>query len=182
MRHHGLPTRLLDWSVNIMTAAYFAVSDHKQANPPSGVIWALAPALLNQHFFGQQTIFPMDQPPLTDPPDQPGLLEIVFPSVTIARPRPDKANLKSTIAAVLPPEIDPKMMLQQSAFTLHGDVLPLELASKHTDYLLEFAIPGPAKANLAQELHAVGIRQSMLFPDLTSLAACIAERVMNGGI
>lgn len=47
MRHHGLKTRLLDWSESILVAAFFAV--HKQVNKTSTAsIWAMNPCELNR--------------------------------------------------------------------------------------------------------------------------------------
>lgn len=40
-QHHGIPTRLLDWTENALTAAYFAVHETPKANDKS-VIWIIS--------------------------------------------------------------------------------------------------------------------------------------------
>jgi hypothetical protein len=42
-QHHGGPTRLLDWTTNLMNAAYFAASSSPESD---GVIWCALPAAL----------------------------------------------------------------------------------------------------------------------------------------
>lgn len=54
MQHHGTPTRLLDWTENVLIALYFAVKDSPEVD---GEIWTLYPLRLNSKygFWGMPT-------------------------------------------------------------------------------------------------------------------------------
>jgi hypothetical protein len=49
MQHYGYPTRYLDWSSNIMSAAYFACQPDHRHDTHDGVIWILSPFKLNMN-------------------------------------------------------------------------------------------------------------------------------------
>lgn len=57
-QHHGLPTRLLDWSFNPFIALYFSVSQDEDAD---GALWALkAPKRLSDSRIGEGEPFKLD--------------------------------------------------------------------------------------------------------------------------
>jgi FRG domain. len=53
MQHYGLPTRLLDWSTNLLVALFFAVNDEKKKNE-DGAVFAFNPgSKLDDHYFSR---------------------------------------------------------------------------------------------------------------------------------
>jgi len=166
MQHHGIPTRLLDWTKSILVALYFAVSKHKSDD---GELWAMYPDALNKcsGFHGL---------PL---PNHLGLryfaMEPWYSQEKLLKELGLKQIPKYPLA-VAPPMNFARMVAQLSKFTIHPTPQPgnsiLELLPDEIN-LVRYIIPAVSKEKLQRDLAALGITQGTLFPNLDSLSVDI---------
>lgn len=56
MQHHGLPTRLLDWTESALVALYFAITSEPESNEDRA-IWILNPYKLNEQTIGAASLY-----------------------------------------------------------------------------------------------------------------------------
>jgi len=161
MQHHRLPTRLLDWTESILVATFHAVQ------PPTGlevegdgVIWALYPRRLNEVAVQDSSFY---------------MLSGSFIRQNLLAPAFSGKEGSPAILAVLAHEVHPRMMAQQSVFTIHGSPTPLEEIQRHDEFLMKILVHQNAKAKIREDLRSLGIRLATMFPDLDHLADDLAE-------
>jgi len=156
-QHYGLPTRLLDWTDSPLVAAYFATLDCDIEE--DGAIWLLDAETMNSIITGASPVM------FTFRADE--CINMInggwFTST----------KEKHVCVATMPDEIDLRLTLQQSSFTIHKDAIPLEEHSKANDFLRKIVIPKESKVALRDELYLLGFKRSTLFPDLGNLAQCL---------
>jgi len=170
LQHYGTPTRILDWSANVLVALYFAVA----SNPSDdGELWALLPWALNGKAgtgYGipiteesMQVKFMLSQPYYSGE------------SQTLA----DEIGLKEPVPcpiAIAPTVMFPRMAVQASTFTIHrppGEGQTIQEALTDAKYLVRYVIPASSKRKVLDNLHALGISRFHLFPDLQGLSSRI---------
>ncbi len=156
MQHYGLPTRIMDWTESVLVAAYFAVRQERHYDKP-GVIWALAPAALNQEQIGRKTIVGTGSDPA------PSLFRRAFEGAATTTSQP--------IIAIGANQFDIRRLVQLSEFTLHGEATPLDELSNHDKFLSKYLVPPAAKPVISQTLKLLCFNESNLFPDLDHLAS-----------
>lgn len=161
-RHHGLPTRLLDWTASPLIAAFFAVEE--EPLDADAAIWALAPDVINSSQIGLKS--------------QVG--PFATPAIDCAQLAFDKEATFERIVAVVPQFIDPNMTAQQSRFTIHGVATPIEELPSRDQFLGRIRIPKQSRDEIRKGLHILGVRRQTLFPTLDGLARGILHDATVG--
>lgn len=167
MQHHGVPTRLLDWTENPYIALYFAITSCKQ-NAVTGAfpdccVWTMDPIAWNR--------IAMDHISYTD-----GVLVTTDDRINGHKPGiKDKLHSKKPVA-MYGSYNSPRIVAQRGAFTVFGsDIVSMEIVKGNTptitdDVLTKLTIPGGRVQQLAKSLTAIGYTDSVVFPDLDGLA------------
>lgn len=122
MQHYRLPTRLLDWTESVLAATFFAVEDGRNQEKP-GALWGLNPSAMNKEQIGVPGLLVSDDGRVVD------LFEAAFVD-------PEVAGAQTLVAAAVGVrEIDIRMLVQQSMFTIHANEESLENLPHAPDYL-----------------------------------------------
>lgn len=149
MQHHGLPTRLLDWSETFGVALYFALREGEG----DCTIWVLDPFRLNKITTKRDEIL------------HPTDLKRSYDSYYIEKVEP----LEGDVVAISPLRHNPRVFHQRAGFTLH-DNLKRPLEDLYPEALTRIDIKAEVRTEAARFLTLSGISEFSLFPDLDGLA------------
>lgn len=155
-RHHGLPTRLLDWTTNPLVALYWACAGdgHKKTH---GGIWAFA----------------------RQPDEKYDLNVFVYPLHEQYKFGEDFRFAVKGVKIIYPFYVSARMTAQGGLFTIQDqptvrlDQYPLEKYSRRDFdilHLRRWKVPKDKKNRILAELNDVGINIQTLYPDLEGLA------------
>lgn len=159
-QHHGLPTRLLDWSENPLIGLYFAVerdSSDPTSGPTDGCLFAISPTGLNQETYGQSTgtlLLGRDE-----------VLNDYLPSRTPTQKR-------GSLAVIAPQGFD-RIVAQSGVFTLTHRLDLQDLRVLGDSILETWMIPSSAKERLRNELDLLNVNASTVYPDLSHISVRI---------
>jgi hypothetical protein len=162
MRHHGVPTRLLDWTESPLVALYFAVDQQPKYD---GVVWHLLPIELNA-IANIRPQHPAEIPGCGDD----NVLNNYLPS-SLA-----KENTSSlSPAAALAPRNTRRMQAQHGVFTItHREQTGIETIGEQK-HVWRTVVPRGAKEKIRKELAAFNVNRLSLFPELDQVAAHAKE-------
>lgn len=167
MQHHGVPTRLLDWTRSAMAGLYFAVRKFKSRE--DGVVHVLNANGLS--------IVSSRSP----------ALQVILDD---GAPNQGGAALASSLPfPIVPAYANRRVAAQQGRFTVHpltgGGFAAAEQQWKATPsaaswLLARVDVPSAAKEPLFWELQAAGVTEAALFPDLDALGRELRSELTQG--
>jgi hypothetical protein len=165
-KHHGLPTRLLDWTYSPLVALHFA-TDSLDRYDEDGVVWALdyvsaherLPAALRDVLRAEgANVFTAE------------MLD------RVARTQRSLDALTADEPFVLflePPSLDDRIVNQYALFSLMSTATGSldDWSEEHSDLFRRYVIPAELKWEVRDKLDQANITERVLFPGLDGLSA-----------
>lgn len=161
MQHYGIPTRLLDWSENLFVAAHFALSGPPQnVDGDTPAVWCVDPIGWNR-----------GTPGLSEYGEAIHVLTTVDDEAEQYKPLTKRRRGKSPVA-LFGTHNSKRIVAQRGTFMIWGND-PRSLEQFASDMaattLWKLNVTG-LRADLAKDLLALGFGETMVFPEMTSLA------------
>lgn len=162
MQHHGLPTRLLDWTESFSTALYFALEGAKSAVD----VWMLNPYLLNRQEAHTENILDVES----------NLKKEYFD--LFIEPSDNTPPPSWRAVAIYPRRQIARLASQHGLFTLHFSETALEDLDQ--PWLTRFCLSSVAVEETSRLLKVLGVNDFSLFPDLDGLSRFLRKRIKGG--
>ena len=162
MQHHGIPTRLLDWTEGSLLALYFALRNPSNISTPC--VWVLNPCDLNNYSKDREVIYYSD--PITREEGDKVIDDYFYDSK-------NSNDLPDFPIALFPPYSNKRMTAQRSCFTIHGAIKDgFEVLMKNYEEfnLFKLRIKTSSSQKILQDLNSAGINEASIFPDLDGLS------------
>ncbi|WP_448556905.1 FRG domain-containing protein [Thalassotalea montiporae] len=145
-QHHGLPTRLLDWTYSALIALWFAVQK-EPIEDRHGVVWVLKPEISD--FRNTEKI----EDPLSNK------LTKIFRSRVVSK------RISAQAGAFTVHRINSD-----------GQMIRLENNTKFKNKLSKFIVPAEHFASIRKSLKMMGVNHSTVFPDIDGLCQHLERR------
>lgn len=171
MQHHGLPTRLLDWTSVFGVALYFALLHYDdKTSVGSPCIWVLNPYELNKATWGIHVLFDPKYLTMVEKENRSyEYSELLLGTFPISW---------NTPIALYSRQWSDRMFAQSGWFTIHGtDSHAIEeIFNDKKSILQKLDIPKSTIPAAREFLSFAGIDERLMFPDLDGLARSVSAK------
>lgn len=174
-QHHGLPTRLLDWTYSPLVAAHFATENIDEYDRDGAIICLdygkmnrQLPKKLNDALEEYNTrIFTIE------------MLENTIEDFDAMKALSDKPY----VLFFEPASIDDRIVNQYALFSVVSDreVLLAKLMEEHENLCLKIIIPKEVKLELRDKLDYINISERLIYPGLDGICKWITRRYSDLG-
>lgn len=172
MQHFGIPTRLLDFSENSLTALYFAVSSAIfVGNTSDAVVYILDPKLWNQRVFSNGS----------------GVADVLNPSdADLDGYKPSANKISKSPVAIFGDYNSRRIAAQQGTFLLFGsEKMSAEACMVEHAFpdicLRKIRIPNQSIAQIYKDLRKMGFTETAIYSDIVGLSTDMKSMLTSGG-
>jgi FRG domain len=162
MQHYGVPTRLLDWTENSLTALHFSLMTASRKSKGPAVVWVLDPVSWNQTALKHMSY-------------SGGPLTVGDEGLKGYAPRSTGSAMSNYPVALFGAHNSPRIVAQQGAFTIFGasrrGMEDLVNTGEFPSSTLSCIVVQAGRiSTMRSALLNQGVTESVVFPDLEGLA------------
>jgi hypothetical protein len=167
-QHHGLPTRLLDWTYSPYVALHFATQNREKYDL-DGVVWCVDYVRAHEKLPDQLRASLEDEG------------ANLFTTEMLDEAAPELGDLEhyggEFVLFVEPPSFDARIVNQYALFsvTSQADARLDEWIEQHEDIALRVVIPAELKWEVRDKLDQANVTERVLFPGLDGISRWLAR-------